>query len=182
MEIDILMERDLPFINEIINMPQVRRFFNFIPPLAFQQTKKWFKEVIEKRRKKQGECFIVRIDDKTVGWCYGFLNVKIERKFFSILKPYLKKINRKHLGYLAAIVVNPNYSGKGIGSILLDRLHKYLKSIGAKAIWLGVNSDNISAKKFYEKFEYKLIGCVKDFKTRGDDIKVNQDIYLKYFS
>jgi len=179
--IDILKRNNLPFINRIINKPEVSKYFNFVPPLTLEKTIEWFKEVKKKREEKRGECFVALMDKKVVGWCYGFVNAEIKERFLSILKPHIEKIKDNECGYLAAIVVDPEYKGRGIGSKLLSELHTYLKKIGAKCIWLGVNSDNIFAKKIYEKFGYRLIGYVPNFKRREDGRMINQEIYIKFF-
>jgi len=172
-----LKRSDLQHINRILDNPQVYKFFNFQPPLSLSKTLDWFEEV--KKKRKEGECFVAVADKVPIGWCYGFLNARIKKKILLFLSPHIRGIKRANLGYLAAIVVDPRHAKERIGEKLLKKWQNYLRRRGAKGIWLGVNSDNVAAKKLYEKFNFKLIGSINNFKKRKDGSIVNQDIYIK---
>lgn len=55
------------------------------------------------------------------------------------------------LGEIHEIFVHPNYRGRRIGSLLVDRAVEYAKEKGRKTmgLWVGVN--NFYAKEFYRK-------------------------------
>lgn len=51
---------------------------------------------------------------------------------------------------------------KGIGTIMLKHLEKYLKQKGIKKVWLITTNDNLEAASFYINNGYRLIKVHKD--------------------
>ncbi len=68
---------------------------------------------------------------------------------FSLIGPLVYKLHK--------LYVLPSQQGKGTGRFIIDHLEKYIRSNGAKALHLNVNRQN-SAKKFYEKLGFTVIG------------------------
>lgn len=64
----------------------------------------------------------------------------------------------KVFGEIHEIVVHPDYSGRGIGSQLLDRSIEYLRKHGRTRAGLWVGVTNEGAKKFYLKNGFKPEG------------------------
>ena len=61
------------------------------------------------------------------------------------------------------IVIKKDFRNNGIGSLLLDYLISYSKSINLKTITLEVNEINIPAIKLYEKFDFEKLGIRKKY-------------------
>lgn len=67
------------------------------------------------------------------------------------------------------IVVKKDFRNKKIGSLLLEHLISYSKSINLKNITLEVNKNNLSAIKLYEKFAFDRLGIRKKYYNGKDD-------------
>lgn len=80
--------------------------------------------------------FIIKIDNKIVGFAFGYI----------LLKPDGRKAF-----YLDAIDVMPDFQGKGYGTGLISFARDYVKNIGCYEMYLITNRSNISACKCYEK-------------------------------
>ena len=53
--------------------------------------------------------------------------------------------------------VKPGYQHRGIGTMMIQRMLKHLKSIGCKGVMLQVSKTNENANQFYEKNGLKII-------------------------
>lgn len=67
------------------------------------------------------------------------------------------------------IVIKKDFRNNGIGSLLLDYLISYSKSINLKTITLEVNEINIPAIKLYEKFDFEKLGIRKKYYNGEND-------------
>lgn len=67
------------------------------------------------------------------------------------------------------IVVKKSFRHNNIGSMLLDHLISYSKSINLKTITLEVNENNTSAIKLYEKFSFNKVGTRKNYYNGTDN-------------
>jgi [ribosomal protein S18]-alanine N-acetyltransferase len=67
------------------------------------------------------------------------------------------------------IVIKKDFRNNGIGSLLLDYLISYSKSINLKTITLEVNEINIPAIKLYEKFGFEKLGIRKKYYNGEND-------------
>lgn len=67
------------------------------------------------------------------------------------------------------IVIKKDFRNNGIGSLLLDYLISYSKSINLKTITLEVNEINIPAIKLYEKFDFEKLGIRKKYYNGKND-------------
>lgn len=61
------------------------------------------------------------------------------------------------------IVVKKSFRHNGIGSILLDNLISYAKSLNLKTVTLEVNEHNLSAIRLYDKFNFDHLGIRKKY-------------------
>lgn len=59
---------------------------------------------------------------------------------------------------LSKIYVLPTAHGGGVARQLLEAGVEVARSIGAAAIWLGTNQQNVRAQRFYEKSGFRRIG------------------------
>ena len=126
---------------------------------------------------KEPECCFVAVDenDKPIGYVYG---VKDYNKYQSDFGEYLKQIekinNRKYLTaaltemydhavyqdtYPAHLHIDvlPGYQSKGIGSRLITAFCDYLKSENVRGVMLIVDTENLDARRFYERNGFILL-------------------------
>lgn len=61
------------------------------------------------------------------------------------------------------IVVKKSFRHNGIGSILLENLISYARTLKLKTVTLEVNEHNLSAIKLYDKFNFSHIGIRKKY-------------------
>ena len=76
-------------------------------------------------------------------------------------------------------MLKKDFRNNGIGSLLLDYLISYSKSINLKTITLEVNEINIPAIKLYEKFDFEKLGIRKKYYNgKNDAIIMSKKIKL----
>ena len=80
--------------------------------------------------------FIVRDENKIIGFAYGYI----------LLRP-----DGKIDFYLHAIDIMKEYQGNGYGTELMNYINEYIKEIGCRKMFLITNKSNSSACKCYEK-------------------------------
>jgi ribosomal protein S18 acetylase RimI-like enzyme len=59
---------------------------------------------------------------------------------------------------ITSLYVQPHHQRKGLGKLLLEEAMAFCKVQKAESVWLTVNSENLSAIKFYEKTGFRNIG------------------------
>lgn len=122
-------------------------------------------------------CFVaVNEEDIAIGYIISSDNYKYYKKNY---KPYMKKLWKKsiklYIDKLFAIIVekklsreypahlhidiDSDYQRLGLGTRLLDALHKSLKEKGVIGIHLECGSDNVKAVNFYNKYGFKRLGA-----------------------
>jgi len=70
----------------------------------------------------------------------------------------LGTISGKHesgVVYIGTIIVAEKFRGKGVGKILMEKVEKFTKKMGAHKIWLNTGYD-WPAGKFYENLGFKI--------------------------
>ncbi|MEJ1159091.1 GNAT family N-acetyltransferase [Prosthecomicrobium sp. N25] len=55
------------------------------------------------------------------------------------------------IGYVAGLMVEPAYRGRGLGRRLLDEARRFARERGLAALVLSVSTDNPGARRFYER-------------------------------
>lgn len=80
--------------------------------------------------------FIAKLDNKILGFAYGYT---------------LQRPDRKKDFYLHAIDIMAEYQGNGYGTGLMNYIKEYIKAIGCRKMFLITNKSNASACKCYEK-------------------------------
>ena len=66
-------------------------------------------------------------------------------------------------------VVNQKYRKKGYGSYLMSYLIKECEKFNIKKIFLEVSSTNITAEKFYSRFDFFTVGIRRNYYKDGSD-------------
>lgn len=111
--------------------------------LSYEDEKEFIKRV---KSSETSNHFVAMKEDKMIG-CISF-NGNIARKM-------------KHYGTIGISVLK-EYWGKGIATSLLEKLISWAKEKGIKKINLDVFENNKRAIKLYEKFGFRLEGCIED--------------------
>ena len=79
---------------------------------------------------------------------------------------------------LANIAVAPTYRGRGVGKLLMEKMHAYAKSLGAERMLLEVRVSNQSAIGLYEKYGYEKYGLREHYYADGEDAHLMQKSLL----
>ena len=66
-------------------------------------------------------------------------------------------------------VVNKKFRKKGFGSCLMSYLIKLFKNLNLNKILLEVSKSNVSAEKFYNRFEFSTVGIRRNYYKDGSD-------------
>jgi len=80
--------------------------------------------------------FIAKLDNKILGFAYGYT---------------LQRPDGKKDFYLHAIDIMAEYQGNGYGTGLMNYIKEYIKTIDCRKMFLITNRSNVSACKCYEK-------------------------------
>ena len=115
--------------------------------------------------------------------------IDIERKVFNEHDPYLymqfyetypetfivAQINGIIVGYVAgfmasegvgrifSLAVHPSYQRRSVGSHLLKEIINRFREMGVQEIILEVRSNNIKAKRFYERYGFSQFGIAEKY-------------------
>ena len=119
-----------------------------------QYREKYFKETLKSVTEKNGKIFLYKENEKIIGLVIGIINNERVTTFdFDVPKR----------GRITELVVNENYRGKGIGKTLLQKMNKYLKSIGCEKIMLAVFGYNEEAIRFYQRngFHIRMLDMIE---------------------
>ena len=85
--------------------------------------------------------------------------------------------NMKGYGEIISIYLLPEYCGKGFGKQLLQEAMSGLKQMGYQDIFLWVLEENLSARRFYEKFGFAESGAYLEDNIGGKQLREMQYIY-----
>tara|TARA_B100000161_G_scaffold58754_1_gene38897 strand:+ start:1511 stop:1951 length:441 start_codon:yes stop_codon:yes gene_type:complete len=66
-------------------------------------------------------------------------------------------------------VVNPKFRKKGFGSYLMNFLIKRCDKLKINKLFLEVSKSNITAEKFYNRFDFSTVGIRKNYYKDGSD-------------
>lgn len=142
---DLLVELQ----NYIVDMDKEK--YNII---SDEYREKYFEKTIEEVEKNNGKILLYLENNKVVGLIVGIINNE------ETLEYDFKAPKR---GRITELIVSKNIRSKGIGSVLLEEMTKYLKDNNCKDILIEVFGYNENAIKFYEKNGYhtRLIDMIK---------------------
>ncbi|GGG08748.1 N-acetyltransferase [Rhodococcoides trifolii] len=59
---------------------------------------------------------------------------------------------------VSKLYVDPDAHGSGVAAALMNSGAKLTRELGRRAMWLGVNDQNIRARRFYEKSGFVVMG------------------------
>jgi ribosomal protein S18 acetylase RimI-like enzyme len=103
-------------------------------------SKEEFKKEFYKRFGRNKYFFVAQINDKIVGYVFGF----IEKDAYG------------SRGYIEDIFVTKDAQGKGIASMLKDKFLEILKKKKVKYCRIDVNPENKKAIKVYQRWGFKI--------------------------
>ena len=66
-------------------------------------------------------------------------------------------------------VVNKKHRKKGFGSYLMSYLIKQCEKLNIKKLFLEVSNSNLTAEKFYSRFDFSTVGIRKNYYKDGSD-------------
>jgi ribosomal-protein-alanine N-acetyltransferase len=89
--------------------------------------------------------------NKTIGYTVGEIGIKG------------KKNNPKSLGHILNLAVEPDFQGKGAGTMLLDELEKRFIKKDADLAYLEVRESNKRAQMVYIKRGYQYVRTAKNY-------------------
>lgn len=114
----------------------------------------YVKDIINETKGKDGLILVAQIHGEVVGYIAGKVEFEIENKhkYFRIWD----------------LSVLPNFRGKGVGSLLLNKLEHCVDEMGIKKIGMGVLSGNTRAYELYKRLGYKdySIDLIKDVEIK----------------
>lgn len=149
----MIIEYDKKYDNDVKNLlAQLQKYIQKIDASGNTLFKdefkeQYFKEKLEEVKKYNGKILLYEEDGTIVGLVIGFINNEKEETI-----EY--KVPKR--GRITELVVSEKMRSKGIGTILLKEMEKYLKSVGCIDVLLGVLSYNEDAIEFYEKNGYHM--------------------------
>jgi len=73
-------------------------------------------------------------------------------------------------------VVNQKYRNKGFGSYLMSYLIKQCEKLNIYKLFLEVSHTNITAEKFYSKFDFSTVGIRRNYYKDGSDALLKEKI------
>ncbi|WP_250632779.1 GNAT family N-acetyltransferase [Rhodoflexus caldus] len=68
-----------------------------------------------------------------------------------------------HVVYLGGVAIDPDLSGRGYGTAMLQEIIGYARSKGFRRIELSVTVGNDAAKNLYEKVGFRQEGILREF-------------------
>ena len=72
-----------------------------------------------------------------------------------------------HGAYIQTVEVAKEHRGEGVGRELLRRIEDSARAAGARAIWLHVDVENLSAIRLYERHGYERQGREEHYYARN---------------
>ena len=149
----MIIEYDKKYDNDIKDLlGQLQEYLKEIDKSGYTIYKEEFKEFyfekkLEEVKKYNGKILLYEEENKIVGLVIGCINNEEEETTeFKVPKR----------GRITELVVSQNSRSKGIGTILLKEMEKYLKSVGCLDVLLGVLAYNEDAIEFYKKNGYHI--------------------------
>ena len=108
----------------------------------------WTKKQWANELKKEGtKIFVLLIKNLVIGICA-----------FQVV------LDEAQINYF---VLDPKFRGKGFGSYLMSYLIKKCEKLNIKKLLLEVSQSNITAERFYSRFDFSTVGIRKNYYKDG---------------
>ena len=76
-------------------------------------------------------------------------------------------------------VVNQKFRKRGFGSYLMNDMIKRCKKLNINKLLLEVSQSNITAEKFYSRFDFSTVGIRKNYYKDGSNALLKEKILVK---
>ena len=73
-------------------------------------------------------------------------------------------------------VIDQKYRKQGFGSYFMNYIMKYCKKLSINKLFLEVSHTNVTAEKFYRRFNFSTIGVRKNYYKDGSDALLKEKI------
>ncbi len=113
---------------------------HYVATFISEEDMQWFVD--------RGECFVAVEDDKIIGTILIYPKGKNSPEIY----------NRSDIEVFGKFAVEPEFQCKGVGSMLMDFVEKYVKDKGINEIALDTAEEAQHLIDYYEKRGYKQIG------------------------
>jgi putative acetyltransferase len=133
---------DVPRLNELVNIPEISRYLNLIPPVPPESTRAF----LEKTRTGEASMLCIRKNDRIIG-ATGL-----------VYNPQKTKISHTAAFYL---YLEPAFWGRGIGRVALQHLLEIARNEGLIRVECQVSGENDRALRLYERVGFVREGLKK---------------------
>lgn len=104
------------------------------------------------------------------GKIVGYVMAQLEEGGRYILLTSMPEIFKEgKVVHLLSIAVLKDYQGRGIGSLLLQRIIESARKLGARRIYLEVRVSNERAQRLYKKFGFRVFARLSTYYMDGED-------------
>jgi ribosomal protein S18 acetylase RimI-like enzyme len=135
---------------------------SFATEPSMSQDLDWFSGLCRKAAEGNAVAMVAEVDSHVVGLC------EVGR--------VLPSPEASHRGVLG-IAIRKEHRGRGVGTAMLERTIQECKKRKFEVIELSVFSNNYTAKRLYEKFNFKTIG-VRPRAIKRDGSYLDEDIMI----
>lgn len=104
-------------------------------------------ELIKQVKDQNGVIYFAEFESIPVGVIVGIVE--------ELTEDDLQECVPSKIGTILQLVINDNYRGKNIGSLLIDKVESYFLSQKCDVSYVAVIEPNKAARNFYEKNGYK---------------------------
>lgn len=87
-----------------------------------------------------------------------------------------------HIAYLGGIAIDPSFSGKGYGTLLLQEILTFARSGGFIRVELSVADINIRAIRLYEKAGFKKEGTLRKYCYLKKEDRFMDEVLMSWLS
>jgi ribosomal protein S18 acetylase RimI-like enzyme len=134
-----LMEQLMDYIASIDDLKRIRR----MPEFGESFTQRMLKNVAE----NNGIIYVAELDSELVGVVVGTIPDQTKEDL-------LEHVPSK-FGEVLEIVVKAGYRGRGVGTMLMNKLEEYFKENNCNILGVGVLAPNKDAHRLYGKLGYE---------------------------
>ena len=116
---------------------------------------------------------LVAVDNEAV------VGMAIYRQAGDAPKIFTNFVNLSHVVYVAEVVVHSEFTGKGIGSALMDEIIMIAKKLGAKELVIDRHEQNLASAGMMRKVGFKELDCFVDLRRRETGSQKTSILNLK---
>lgn len=116
---------------------------------------------------------LVAVDNEAV------VGMAIYRQPGDVPKIFTNFVNLSHVVYVAEVVVHSEFTGKGIGSALMDEIIMIAKKLGAKELVIDRHEQNLASAGMMRKVGFKELDCFVDLTRRETGSQKTSILNLK---